>query len=375
MTSVLDMKTQRPTRLALALFLVFGLGACSSIENLLAGDKIDYRSSASNQTKGLEVPPDLTQLARENRYQLPGGVVSAAATSGGTTVSASNVATVAPLAVGEIRVERAGTQRWLFVPLPPERLWPQLRAFWQERGFTLTSDSSETGVMETDWAENRAKLPQDFIRQALGRIFDSFYSTSERDRFRTRVERVAGGSEVYISHRGLEEVYGSQSKDSTIWQPRKADPQLEAEFLSRLMVRLGAKDEVARTVVAAAPEAPAKARLLASAAALEVDEPFDRTWRRLGLALDRTGFTVEDRDRSAGTYFVRYVDPKETEKGEPNFFAKLFSNSTPAGPVKYRVSVKSEGNKSTISVLNSAGAADSSDNAKRIAGQLVTELR
>ncbi len=377
MTSAPDMKTLRPTRLALALFLVFSLGACSSIENLLGGDKVDYRSTASNQTKGLEVPPDLTQLARENRYQLPGGVVSAAATTSGTAVSANNVAVVAPLAVGEMRVERAGTQRWLFVPLPPERLWPQLRSFWQERGFTLASDSSETGVMETEWAENRAKLPQDFIRQALGRIFDSLYSTGERDRFRTRVERVAGGSEVYISHRGLEEVYSSPSKDATVWQPRKSDPQLEAEFLSRLMVRLGSKDEVARTVVAAAPEATPRARLLTSgAAALEVDEPFDRAWRRLGLALDRTGFTVEDRDRTAGIYFVRYVDPKETEKGEPNFFAKLFS-STPSqiGPVKYRVSVKSEGNKSTISVLSSAGAVENSDNAKRIAGQLVAELK
>jgi uncharacterized lipoprotein len=165
------LKNLRPTPLVLALTLAFGLAGCSSIENLLGGDKVDYRSAASTQTKGLEVPPDLTQLARETRYQLPGGVVSAAATGGAASVSASATATVAPLAIGDMRVERAGSQRWLFVPLAPERLWPQLRGFWQEKGFTLASDSSETGVMETDWAENRAKLPQDFIPRASAIVF------------------------------------------------------------------------------------------------------------------------------------------------------------------------------------------------------------
>ena len=377
MTSAQFMTPARLAPQVLTLALLGALGGCSTIENMFSGDKVDYRSTASSQTKGLEVPPDLTQLARESRYQPPGGVVSAAAVGNAAPVNVSAGSNVAPVSVGDIRVERLGTQRWLFVPMPPEKLIPVLRSFWQERGFTLATDNAETGVMETDWAENRAKLPNDIIRAAIGRVFDNLYSTSERDRFRTRVERVAGGSEVYISHRGLEEIYTSERKDSTIWQPRKADPQLEAEFLSRLMVRLGAKEEVARTVVANAPEAPARARVLAgTGAALEVDEPFDRAWRRLGLALDRTGFTVEDRDRTAGVYFVRYVDPKESEKGEPGFFAKLFSStSTAAGPVRYRVSVKGSGTKSTVSVLNSAGAAESSENAKRIVDQLVAELK
>ena len=377
MTSAQFMTPARLAPQVLTLALLGALGGCSTIENMFSGDKVDYRSTASSQTKGLEVPPDLTQLARESRYQPPGGVVSAAAVGNASPVNVSAGSSVAPVSVGDIRVERLGTQRWLFVPMPPEKLIPVLRSFWQERGFTLATDNAETGVMETDWAENRAKLPNDIIRAAIGRVFDNLYSTSERDRFRTRVERVAGGSEVYISHRGLEEIYTSERKDSTIWQPRKADPQLEAEFLSRLMVRLGAKEEVARTVVANAPEAPARARVLAgTGAALEVDEPFDRAWRRLGLALDRTGFTVEDRDRTAGVYFVRYVDPKESEKGEPGFFAKLFSSaSTAAGPVRYRVSVKGSGTKSTVSVLNSAGAAESSENAKRIVDQLVAELK
>ena len=356
--------------------LALTLAGCSSLDNLLSGDKIDYRSAAT-RTKGLEVPPDLTQLARDTRFQTPGGVVSAAAGSTATS-SVPGMASVAPLTQGQVKVERLGTQRWLVVAATPEQLWPQLKAFWQERGFNLTLENAEAGVMETDWAENRAKIPTDIIRNTIGKVFDSLYSTGERDRFRTRVERTATGSEVYISHRRLEEVYNSERKDSTTWQTRPADPQLEAEFLSRMMVRLGSKEEVARVAVASAPEQPARARLLAGrpTAQLEVDEPFDRAWRRVGLALDRSGFSVEDRDRNAGLYYVRYIDPKETEKGEPGFFAKLFS-SAPAtsGPVRYRIAVKAEGSKSTVSVLTSSGAPEVGETGQRIVGQLVGELR
>ncbi len=47
----------------------------------------------------------------------------------------------------------------------------------------------------------------------------------------------------------------------TAWQPRPADPDLEAEMLRRLMVRLGVAEERARTAVASAGKAPERARL------------------------------------------------------------------------------------------------------------------
>jgi outer membrane protein assembly factor BamC len=251
-------------------------------------------------------------------------------------------------------------------------------------------------VMETDWAENRAKLPNDPIRNLLGKVLDSFYSTSERDRYRTRVERSGTGSEIYITHRGMQEVYTDQQKDTTMWQPRPTDPQLEAEFLSRLMLRMGAKDEAAtRTAVAATNAAtgaaatgtrpaaaaqPARARLLSSApgAAMEVDEAFDRAWRRVGLALDRGGFTVEDRDRSAGLYYVRYVDPKSAGQDEPGFFSKLFGwdkKDTSSALQRYRLSVKTSGATTQVAVLNNQGTADSGEAARQIVARLVDELK
>ena len=392
MNQVFVVTPVRAATLALALML----GGCASVENLLSGEKIDYRSQSAKTTP-LEVPPDLTQLARDSRYQPQSGSVSATQMQQQTSaVPSANApaANVAVNAAGDVRIVREGNQRWIVTSLPPEQIWPVLRSFWLERGFTLAVDNAEVGVMETDWAENRAKLPNDMVRNLIGKVLDSLYSTSERDRFRTRLERSPAGTEVYISHRGMQEVYTNQQRDITMWQPRPNDPQLEAEFLSRLMLRLGAKDEGAvRTAVAAtnpgtaaptaAPAAaaqPARARLVTGGpgAAMEVDEAFDRAWRRVGLALDRGGFTVEDRDRSAGLYYVRYVDPKSAGKDEPGFFSKLFgwdSKDASSALQRYRLSVKTTGSKTQVAVLNSQGNADSGEAARQIVARLVDELK
>ena len=374
MNSVLTLTPLRAATLLLALTLA----GCSSFDNTRSGDKLDYRSRA-NKTEPLDVPPDLSQLARDGRYQAQSGVVSASnLKQAGSAAGAAAATTVAPLPSNDLRIERLGNSRWLVSTLPPEKLFPLLRKFWLDRGFVLTEDNAEIGIMETNWAENRAKIPLDIVRSTLGRVFDGLYSTSERDRYRSRVERSATGSEIYISHRGMVEVYEGARKESTVWQPRPTDPELEAEFLARFMVSLGAKEEVARTAVAAAPSAPPKARVatVATTATMEIDDSFDRAWRQVGLALDRGGFTVEDRDRSAGLYFVRYIDPKLAGKEEPNFFQKLFSSDKDAvRPLRYRVLVKASGAKSLVSVQNSSGSADDSDVARQIIGRLTDELR
>ncbi len=371
---------------AFAATAVLALSGCSSLDSLMSGDKIDYRTSSGARTTGLEVPPDLTQLTRDSRYQpTQGGAVSAAAYQANTPAAAAvttAAATIAPQVAGDVRVERLGNQRWLRTSLTPEQLWPQLQAFWKERGFVLTQDQPAAGVMETDWAENRAKLPLDFVRGSIGKVFDGAYSTGELDKFRTRVERGASGTEVYITHRGMIEVYNNERKDSTIWQPRQPDPQLEGELLSRLMLKLGATEEVAKTAVAApsAAGAAARARIVTDqpTATLQVDDGFDRAWRRVGVALDRSGFTVEDRDRTQGVYFVRYIDPKFAGKDEPSLFSKIFSfgKKEDAGSLtRYRVVVKSEGERSTVTVLNGQGAPENGDAGKRITSLLLEDLK
>ena len=361
-----------PTARLGLLGLTLALSACSALE----GDKIDYKSASKGST--LEVPPDLQQLSRETRYATPGAVVSANALQAGQAVQPSGPSAAID-SLGDVRIERAGNQRWLVVNRPADKLWEPVREFWLENGFTLMLDQSNLGIMEADWAENRAKIPQDIIRATLGRVLDSLYSTGERDKFRTRLERNAnGGTDIFISHRGMIEVYTNTQKDQTVWQPRAADPELETEFLRRLMVKLGVSQEQSKAIAATAPTQQTPAARIATvnnAPVVQLAENFDRAWRRVGLALDRTGFTVEDRNRNDGLYFVRYVAPN-ADKKEPGFFGKLFGGSSAAvPPLKYRIAVRSEGNASTVSVLNEAGAPESSANAERIVRVIADELK
>jgi outer membrane protein assembly factor BamC len=366
------MQAPRFVQLGLVLALLAGLSACSSMD----GDRIDYKSAG--KSAALDVPPDLTQLSRENRYSVPGSLVTATGFQVGQT---NQSIPIAATSVGDVRMERAGNQRWLVVDRPAERLWDPVREFWQEGGFLLTIDQQNLGIMETDWAENRAKIPQDFIRSTLGKVFDGLYSSGERDKFRTRFERNAtGGTEIYISHRGMQEVVKGQSgrldtTEGTIWMPRNPDPEMEAELLRRMMVRLGVSQEQSKALMAAGGvKQTSRVAAVNGTPVVQMDEGFDRAWRRVGLALDRTGFTVEDRDRAQGVYFVRYVEP--TDKKEPGFFSKIFSSSTKDGaPLKFRIALRSQGDATTVSVLNAQGTPESSANAQRIVQVIADDLK
>jgi len=374
------------------------------------GDKVDYKS-AKTRTTPLEVPPDLSQLPPEERFAVPERptTVTASATAAGRpagqpvgapgTTAAGAVVPTGALA----RIERDGTHRWLTVNMPPEKAWPILLEFWPSVGLAVERSDPTTGVMETVWAQNRANPNLGFIRQTLARVFGSVYSTGEQDRFRARLERSpTGGSEIFISHRGMEEVFTGSAQDHTAWQPRASDPDLEAEMLQRLLVRFDSS--AAKTVAGGAGEptrtagaGPAGAAAAGTAAStvtaeraflvknaegrnerLDIDDPFDRAWRRIGLALDRGGFTVEDRDRAKGVYFVRYLDPdyEARAKEEQGFFSKLLGRDPQVTVAQYRVQLTSAGESGTqVRVFNNDGKPELSPAGDRILTLLRDQLR
>ena len=363
------------------------LGACGSLD-ILEPQRIEYKSAG--KLPPLEIPPDLTAPSRDDRFSVPDIASGSSATLSTYNAErsgaprASSGIEVLPN-VGKVRVERSGNQRWLVVPEAPDKVWPTVKDFWQEVGFLVKLELPEAGVMETDWAENRAKIPQDFLRNTLGRFIDQIYSTAERDKFRTRLEPTAdGGTEIYISHRGVVETFTSTSKDQTVWQPRSSDPELEAEFLRRLMVRFGVEEVRAKAQINNAPVAE-RAKLQnprEGAGMLDLDEPFDRAWRRVGLALDRVGFKVEDRDRSKGYYFVRYVDPKDdaqdTAKKDTGVLSRLIFWKPGKSDVKaeqYRVLVRDNREASQVQVQDKDGKLDTSETGRKILTLLHQQLK
>lgn len=375
------MKSMRAGVIAAAVVLL----ALTGCGNLFKAQKVDYKSAGKG--KPLEVPPDLTQPGTDERYIVPDTNPQGTATYSdyardrATQPKAPLQSGVLPDGDG-VTVQRAGTERWLVVRAEPAELWPTVKEFWLESGFILDKENPETGVMETDWAENRAKIPQDGIRMLLGKVIDGLYSTPERDKFRTRLERgqQPGTTEIYVSHRGVYEVYPDEGKDKTVWQPRPPDPELEAEMLQRLMVRLGVQEARAKAEVAAPPPV-LRAQMTKTrdgASALVLNDSFERAWRRVGLALDRVGFTVEDRDRQQGLYFVRYVDAKEDAKTTSTGILsrlKFWGDGKTAPAAQYRIQIEDRDPGSSVTVVSKDGQPERSDTATRIIALLYEQLK
>lgn len=381
------MHWRKATLSSLVLMLSLTNTGCGTFQLFPETKTIDYKSAG--KLPPLEIPPDLVQPAIDERYTIPEGGSGTATFSSysnerGNQSKTSNTAFI-PSSVQNVHIERAGTQRWLVVPQPPEALWPVIKEFWQELGFLIKTEVPEAGIMETDWAENRAKIPHDLIRTFLSTFLDSIYSTAERDKFRTRLERnEQGNTEIYISHRGMSEVLEGGSLNRTVWQPKPADPDLEAEMLSRLMMRFGVEEEKAKMELTTGRSTTQERAYIESGTdnALIINEAFDRSWRRIGLALDRIGFTVEDRNRAEGIYFVRYLNPDKDikKKGDDEgilsglmFWRSDDSNDKAA---KYRIQVNNTGtNTSKVTLSNEDGSAVSSVTAKRILTLLHDQLK
>jgi outer membrane protein assembly factor BamC len=356
------------------------LAGCETGASL--GKKIDYKSVST--APALEVPPDLTTPQYDDKYN----VATASGLAARDATRPKDGGEIAPNATPEARVMRAGTERWLVVKTTPTQAWNTTRQFWPEMGFVLAVEQPELGVMETDWAENRAEAPVDAMRRALGSFGDVLFSTYKRDKFRTRIERgnESGTVEIYVSHRGMEQVPTTKidnvSPAGFAWATMPPNPGLEAEMLTKLMMKFGANENVATQAVRTAtnPTPSAEHARIDKAAdgtpRLYVDESFDRAWRRVGLALDRIGFTVVDRDRSKGVYFVRYADTDLETSKDTSFLSKLmFWKDKGEKPEQYRILVAEADPRSLVTVQDQNGAPDKSPAGEKILSLLKDQLK
>lgn len=344
--------------------LIVALAALTSCKSVTSNDTVDYKGSGAIRGPNLAYPPDLITSQADRRYIVQDGTATMSDYNAAVKKS-SQLRTNVMTGIPGMRIARDGERRWLVVEKPAVELYPQVKDFWQENGFLLVIDSPSTGIMETDWAENRAKISQDFIRSAISSTLGTIFDTGERDKYKTRLEpSKPGETEIFITQRGaVEECVRdvTQACLSTIWTPRPNDPELEAAFLARLMERLGMTQEQAKAMVAAplGPKTP-KAKFVqdgVNTAHIEMLAGFDRSWRDVGLALDRSNFSVEDRNRSSGIYYVRYVNPKDLGDTK-GFFSNLFSSRDDSSlkAKRYQVVVKANGdNASSVYVQDADG--------------------
>jgi outer membrane protein assembly factor BamC len=364
--------------LSLGIGTLISLAGCDTLNDWLAPDRVNYKGAET--APALTVPSDLSTADISQRYAAPpklntlGGAAPRALTPAGN----ATVGVPTPQDPFGMHVERDGDRRWLVVDgRSPDQLWPQLQEFWEENGFTLKTDAAATGIMTTDWAENRANIPDDWFRKSIGKLVDFAYSSGTRDQFSTLVERGSNGStDISISHSAMEEMLTGQDKTSSKWVERPRNPALEAAFLAKLMEKFGLTDAQAKQLLTDARSATATATVdpTGGSSTLDLSEPFDSAWLRVGLALDRTNFTVDNQDRAKGLYYVRFSDSMQELKKD-GLLGKFFSGGTPKPSREFMVNVRPKADTITeIAVVDANGQVDRSTDAQRIVALLHAQL-
>ncbi|WP_321942242.1 outer membrane protein assembly factor BamC [Paraburkholderia tropica] len=368
------------TRMAVLALALGSLAGCESLNDMFASDRVNYKDTSS--APPLAVPKDLSSAPGDQKYVAPPATVALGGAAQRTVTQQGNAVLGVPSAQDPLgmHVERDGDRRWLVVDgRTPDDVWPQLQEFWSDNGFTLTTDSPNTGIMTTDWAENRANIPDDWFRRTIGRVIDFAYSSGTRDRFRTLVSRGPDGqTDILVTHSAMEEMLTGQDKTGSKWVERPRDPALEAEFLAKIMQKFGLTDAQSKQLLTDARPSVAAVKVAAGpdGTTLNLPEAFDTAWLRVGLALDRTNFTVDNRDREKGIYYVRYADSMQELKGD-GLFGKLFYNPKKAnknqGP-EFQIAVRPNGSSTQVAVLNESGQVDTSSDAQRIVSALHAQL-
>ncbi|MBU9279081.1 outer membrane protein assembly factor BamC [Burkholderia multivorans] len=397
-------------RLTMRFAAVLATGALVAGCGTSSPTKVDYKSDSKSKEASLAVPPNMLDETADQRSLPPQGGATSLSALQQVQQAAPATDTVAP-AVADMRIQRDGTESWLVIDgKKPADVWPQVRRFWQEQGFLLVVDQRDKGVMETDWNETRPQINDGLIRSVISKAMGNSYVTAERNKYRTRLDAAPnGGTYVFISQKGMREALTGANNDSSKWEPKPNDPGLETEYLKRLMAVLAQNEQrakngeppIANIKDEAVPkdkkdaDAPSKAAAAIAAqnvsrtssqggdagaatvpSEVTLGEPYDRSWLHVGLALDRANFTVDDRDRTQGLYFVRYVDPKDLSAAQQGFWSQLFHGKKEKQAKQYRVNVKAlTPDETRVAVVDESGAIDTSSPARQIMSLLVNQLR
>jgi len=355
-------------RVVLVVTLLLNLIACSSTP----GWKGIYSSEIKDKDMSrLDVPPDLSQPNVSDSLALP-NIAAAGSTYSTFTNTSYKGDKVTPANPQGVRVVRDGANQWLEINAPAEKLWSQLRVFFTEVGFEVKREDINLGIMETNWQENRASLPTNWFSKLLNRIS----STGLRDKYRARLEKTnkPDVTRVFITHQGLKEHAAEEINSVKIWwATRPSDPELEAEMYQRFLIFRDISKADAKKLFAKA-NSKERTQIIDKNGTqmLQVGEGFARTWRRVGIALDRIGLLVEDRNRSDGVYYLRITeDFNDKIKEDKGWLSSLFSKGNVKLKERYLLSVSDENDKTIISIIETTGAkADS-----RFVNQLLKDLK
>lgn len=372
--------------LSLSQVLLLGCSSMDDVSDTLSGRKVDYKKQ-SRSIERLEVPPEMVVSDTSDAMHIPDAADRSINNSNARLSQAQyannrgNSQQVLP-EQDDIEVIKDGNVSYLRIKGNKKQVWNKMRDYWLNRGMLIKRESPATGILETEWAENRADIPQGLIRDALGKIVDGLYSAGTRDKYRVRIEqgKEQGISELYLTHYGMEEVSEGGVADRLVWVKRPRDPELEAEMLGSMMVYFGMERQKTKAMLAKKAkqrrEKAVIARNIRTGSVLLVRETYPRAWRRTGVALERINFIVEDRDRNRGIYYVQYSDPlsNQTKSGWMDSL-KFWAKDKSKNKINYQIKLTDKNEQTLIVLLDEYGKRDISATAESILNLLYEQLR
>ncbi len=379
---------QLKTRLIIILIsqaMLLGCDSMPDVNDTFAGRKVDYKKQ-NRSIERLEMPPQMKTLETNDVMIIPD--IAEQSTNDTNFAKSQTRVRQIPLSQQVLPVQdniellKEGNVRYLRLKGTREQAWNKMREFWLSKSILIKRETPATGILETEWSENRADIPQGAIRGVLSKVFDGLYSAGTRDKYRVRIEQSIkpGYSELYITHYGMEEVLEGHEGDRTIWINRPRDPELEIEMLGSMMVFFGLEEQKAKNLIAKKSrqrkEKAVIVRNVKGQSLLFIKETFPRAWRRTGSALDRINFIVEDRDRSKGIYYVQYADPLADETKSAWFGSLKFWGKDKTGDkTKYQIKLTGKDEETLVNILDEKGQENTSGTAYRILTLLHEQLK
>jgi len=343
--------------ITLTIFISFFLNGCISIDEVKQKTRnsndisINYYSDKS--VNSLEIPPDLTRPSYEKSFRLEdlGSKSTVNLVNLSDNIIEDNQMPVLKIPT-EISVKKSGDRRWLVVSKSSDTVWNLARQFIKEQGLRIKEQNKLTGIIETDYSENKAVLPDEslnVIRAMFQKALQARYSLPTIDKFRFRIEPLGNDkTQVFLSMSSMREVVTDSGKDhqNTIWQDTDKDRIIETEMLYRLMVFLGGEKAKAREkIIEAIDESKVVVNILEGIKGytkLRFNLNSQDTWDNVSWALDELNVEIEDKDYKEKSFYIRVA--RTADKG---IFSSVFGDDAIRNT--YQLIVRSvENNKSEL---------------------------
>ncbi len=342
----------RTAKLAGAAILISQISACS----WLFGDEGTFRDRSNDYRKAtveapLELPEGMDSESIDDSYAIP-------RISDRTTLDDEfEVPTPEPLSDDvsrdSVRINTLGDDRWILVDGAPGEVWPRLRGFLSLNQLAVQRADAVSGIIETAWLQPSGE-------DAL------------RERYRLRIDQGVqrGTSEVYVLQADI------RSGDEN-WPEQSNNGEREKIMTQELAQYLADSSAAAAVSMLAQQAIDSSGKITLEEDANEnvyinLTLPFSRAWASVGKALQKSGYKIDDLNRSEQVYYVNFSEVTEEEEDDGMFswmydWASSDDDDDNAIGVPYLIRLKdNEGGTIAITIERPDNAAMSKSDTERL---------